>query len=187
MNIVLDLDETLVSVSSKPYKSYDFSFELGTFKYYAKKRPNLTLFLRYIFKYFNTVNVWTAATRPYAEQILNNILNKTQLLKLNYFLTREDLLITKNGDISKPLQKIFKSPSNKKGLRPNNTIMIDDKKSAVINNLGNAIIVPVFKGSTKDIALAKLMIVLDGILKYGPEMSLCKYKKEFTLNELTKL
>ena len=95
MNIVLDIDETLVSVSLQPRKSYDFVFRVGKYVYYAKKRPNLSLFLKYIFKNFVTVNVWTAATRPYAEKILDNILNKSQKSKLHYFLTRENLLIRK--------------------------------------------------------------------------------------------
>jgi len=185
MNIVLDLDETLVSVTSKPLQKYDFEFMIGNIKYYAKKRPNLGLFLRYIFKNFATVSVWTAATRPYAMHVINNIMTKGQRSQLTHVLARENLAMKRDGTLTKPLAKIFKSRSNRKGLEPNNTIMIDDKKSATGDNLGNAIIVPAWKGSANDKCLPKLVVILDGILKLGHELAFGSYKKEFTLKELT--
>lgn len=184
MNIVLDLDETLVSVTSKKINKYDFDFMIGDIKYYAKKRPNLDLFLGYIFKHFATVNVWTAATRPYAMHILNNIMTKEQILKLNYILARENLSIKSDGTFTKPLAKIFRSKSNYKSLDPNNTIMIDDKRSATGDNLGNAIIVPPWKGSSKDMCLPKLMIILDGVLRLGTQLTFGQYRKEFALKDL---
>lgn len=63
--------------------------------------------------------------------------------------------------------------------------MIDDKRSATGDNLGNAIIVPPWKGSPKDKCLPKLMVILDGILRLGPQLTFGDYKREFTLKELT--
>jgi TFIIF-interacting CTD phosphatase-like protein len=177
MNIVLDLDETLVSVASDNVKNYDFAFYLGYDTYYVRKRPDLDLFLRYIFKKFHTVSVWTAATRPYAEAVINGIMTANQRDKLAFVLAREDLVINNRGEITKPLAKL--------PLHKDKTIMIDDRSSVVSENVGNAIIVPQWKGTGKDKCLAQLMVVLDGILLYGETLSFGEYSRHFSLEELT--
>lgn len=185
MHVVLDLDETLVSLVTKPVKGrkYDFKFNIDNNVYYGKKRPSLSLFLKYLFKKFQTVSVWTAATRPYAIKVLDNILTTEQKNRLSFFLTREHLHTKLNGTYTKPLSYIFSN--NKLGIKPSNTIIIDDRESAMADNVGNAIIIPQWKGEGRDTYLAKLMIIMDGILKYRSHISFGNHQNVIKLSELT--
>jgi len=167
-NIILDLDETLIHSTLRRIKDPDFKIIFPATQshrattYYVKKRPGLDKFLRYIFKNFKTVSVWTAATRDYAEQVIANIFTKKQRAQLKYFHSREH---TQEG--IKPLKLIF-NDNNAKNLKiqPNNTIIIDDKKEVVYHNPGNGIIIPAWLGKKPDNYLSKLIIVLSGIIKY---------------------
>lgn len=184
MHIVLDLDETLVSVTTTRPAHYDFEFQLGNTSYYVRKRPHLELFLGYIFKNFDTVNVWTAATRPYAEIVIRGIMTENQVRSLTYVLAREDLVINHNGAIIKPLVKMYKGISGGPALDPDQTLMIDDRISVVENNQGNAIIVPPWNGNSTDIALAQLVVILDGIFKHRNQLAFSKYQRYFKLQDL---
>ena len=183
MNIVLDLDETLVSVTLTPVKHYDFRFSLQNQAYYVRKRPYLDLFLKYIFKKFQSVSVWTAATKPYAIQVINGCFTQQQRNALAFLRTRDDLNVAENGNYTKPLQRIFKSHST---IKAHNTIMIDDRRTAMSENLGNAIIVPAWKGSDdKDKSLAQLIIVLNGILANQDQLGFHKHKDVIYLTDIT--
>ena len=179
MNIILDLDETLVSVSTNPKRArgaYDFKFWLpdpvtkNPLWYYAQKRPNIDIFLRYIFKKFKTVSIWTAATREYAEQVILGIMTAEQQKRLAFVNTRGELKFISNGSYTKPLHHVF---NNHVSIKKNNTIMIDDRRSVIVENLGNAIIVPAWNGTNpNDESLAQLIIVLNGILKHQDQIGL---------------
>jgi TFIIF-interacting CTD phosphatase-like protein len=108
MNIILDLDETLVSVTIKPLRVFDFKFVLADqmtgqpVTYYVLKRPNLDIFLKYIFKHFKSVAVWTAATRPYAVKVLQGIMTSVQLDSLSFVKCRTDLKVDASGVSDSP-------------------------------------------------------------------------------------
>lgn len=163
LNIVLDLDETLIHSSTRKPKTYDFIIDLKDDRpYYVKKRPKLEKFLSYIFKKYKTVSVWTAATHDYAIKVIENIFTAEQRKMLKFFHTRRH---TRGG--TKPLEIIFNSDEAKNlGIQSNNTIIIDDKPDVVYHNPGNGIIIPAWSGSPRDTYLMKLIIVLNGILKY---------------------
>lgn len=164
MHLVLDLDETLIHVSMNPVKEPDFTFTIQGAKYYGKKRPNLDLFLVYAFKKFQTVSVWTAATAEYAKKVLNNIMTADQRKRLAFFKTRTDL----DGRYLKPLKKIFGTPKARQlGITPHNTIMIDDRDDVLNDNPGNGIRIPAWKGTRGDKYLAKLLIILDGVMHHN--------------------
>lgn len=184
MHIVLDLDETLVSVTTSRPGQHNFDFKIGNVTYYVRKRPHLDLFLGYIFKNFETVNVWTAATRPYAETVLRGIMTEQQIRSLTYVLAREDLAINYNGTITKPLAKMYRGISGGPPLDPDQTLMIDDRISVVENNQGNAIIVPPWTGNNGDIALAQLVVILDGIFKHCNKLAFSQYQRYFKLQDL---
>jgi TFIIF-interacting CTD phosphatase-like protein len=168
MHLVLDLDETLISVSMNPIKDPDFKFSLQGTIYYGKKRPGLDLFLTFAFKRFQTVNVWTAATWEYAHRVLNHIMTAEQRSRLAFFKTRKDLAAFNEGPYYKPLEKIFSDPKAKKlGLTKANTIMIDDRDDVLRDNPGNGIMIPPWKGRKNDKYLPKLLIVLDGALHHN--------------------
>lgn len=187
MNIVLDLDETLVSVTTKPPRSRTnggdtFNFVLSGTTYWVTKRPCLSLFLRYIFKKFRTVSVWTAATRPYAIHIIKHIFTQSQIQQLSYILTRESLKINGNG-YTKPLTKLI-SLSNGR-IKAGNTVLIDDLESTTQDNSGNGIIIPPFRGDRSDRNLPKLMIILQGMLNMAEQLDFSQYRSVFHLNHLT--
>lgn len=163
-NIILDLDETLIHTTMEPTNHPNFRarFRLSGTDYYLHTRPGLTEFLDFVFTNFKTVNIWTAATKDYAIQIINKIMTKEQRQQLKFFNTRTHIV---NG--TKPLKMLFSNDKAKElGIFPNNTLMIDDKDSIAIYNPGNAIIVPKWDYpnlSVKDQYLLKLIIVLKGI------------------------
>ncbi len=190
MNIVLDLDETLVSVTTNPKRQYDFKFQLTdpvtrqTLWYYGQKRPNLEIFLRYIFKRFRTVSIWTAATADYARQVIKNIMKPEQYSRLAFVKTRGDLRLFPDGGYTKPLSSVFDKHDS---IKRHNTIMIDDRRSVMVENLGNAIIVPAWKGfdtSVNDKSLAQLIIVLNGILVNQKKIGLHTHTDVIYLQEI---
>ena len=167
MHLVLDLDETLISISLQPIKKPDFQFMLQGQIYYGKKRPGLTLFLKFAFKRFQTVSVWTAATRGYAQLVLKHIMTPKQIKALVFFKTRRDLA-SSVGPYYKPLVKMFTDPvAGKIGMSRENTVMIDDRADVMRHNPGNGIIIPPWKGVPKDKYLPKLIIILDGVLTHN--------------------
>jgi TFIIF-interacting CTD phosphatase-like protein len=185
MNIVLDLDETLVSVTTSlntaSLTPVDFKFVITGQTYYVRKRPNLDKFLKYIFSKFKTVSVWTAATRPYALQVLAGIMTPLQIKSLSFVKTRDDLKVSSKGTYTKPLHRIFNAHSI---IKRHNTIMIDDKRSVMVENLGNAIIVPAWTGDVKDKSLAQLIIVLSGILENQAMLSFDNFSEVIYLKDI---
>jgi TFIIF-interacting CTD phosphatase-like protein len=172
MHLVLDLDETLIYVSIAPVKEYDFTFTLQNIRYYVKKRPNLDLFLTFVFQRFQSVSVWTAATADYASEILGHIMTPDQRNRLAFFYTRWDLEspIGQSGPYFKPLKKIFDTTKARQlGMNLHNTIMVDDRNDVLRDNPGNGILIPPWKGNKNDKYLPKLLIVLDGIIHYNLE------------------
>ena len=81
MNVVLDLDQTLISAEdwdSKDFKKHKnkakkFEFHDMDGYYIVFERPNLQSFLDYLFANFN-VSVWTAASKDYALFIIDKII-----------------------------------------------------------------------------------------------------------------
>lgn len=167
MHLVLDLDETLIHVSTTPVKEYDFIFSLQGIKYYGKKRPNLDLFLTFVFRRFQSVSVWTAATADYARKVVNHIMTPVQRTELAFFKTRRDLEPGTRSYI-KPLKKIFLEPKALQlGMNYKNTIMIDDRDDVLRDNPGNGIKIPAWKGDKDDNYLPKLLIILDGVFHHN--------------------
>jgi TFIIF-interacting CTD phosphatase-like protein len=183
MHIVLDLDETLVSVTLNKPKKYDFKFKLEKEVYYGSTRPHLKKFLKFVFDNYETVSVWTAATKSYAVKILNHIMTKNQRESLAFFLTRKNLK-TDNGEITKPLRKIWESSKNTYGLRPSNTVMLDDKDVVTRFNPGNSFIIPAWKGRSDDRYLLKFIQISKILLSKEKTIKFNKYKKHFMIKDI---
>ena len=149
MNIVLDLDNTLIYSSFKPKKNalrYD--------RYYIKPRPYLDWFLSYLFSMFN-VNVWTAAERHYAEFVVNNFINKNGR-KINYLFSREDVIQSEKYYGSKKdlrlLKDIYSIP-----LFNLPTIIIDDLEEVCYRQYSSCINIKPYFGSDDDEELLKIV------------------------------
>ena len=171
-NIVLDLDNTIISSFSK--EEYD---ELkidhkNKFKsilngmYYTMERPYLNEFLDYLFSHFH-VSVWTAASKSYAKQIIDTfILRGKKNRKLRSFLHYDhckESMDNINPKTMKDLKYLFIVKD--KMFNQNNTVIIDDLKEVLNNNKKNSIDSEYFDGSKKnspnDTFLLQLMKDLD--------------------------
>ena len=86
MNIILDLDNTIISAEEtdkfnfkkNKNKTLKFSFHNMDDYYIIFERPNIQVFLDFIFKNFN-VSIWTAATKDYALFIIENVILKNRI------------------------------------------------------------------------------------------------------------
>jgi TFIIF-interacting CTD phosphatase-like protein len=133
LNVILDLDQTLISSETKSeldIKKYSDKMKEFYHKdlddvYTVFERPHLQGFLDYLFENFN-VSVWTAASKSYALFIINNFIltkpeRKLDFIFFSYHCTMS--LRAKKG--LKGLCMLWDT-FNIKGYRPDNTIIIDD-------------------------------------------------------------
>jgi TFIIF-interacting CTD phosphatase-like protein len=143
VNIVLDLDETLIHtiVSDRPRpdleRSADFKFRFSNQGpiYYVYKRPGLKQFLAEVFRRFKRIGVWTAADRQYAKAVIKNILTYQQIMNLDFVFSRDFCEIDHIGFV-KPLTKIFKQYP---AWRPEETIVLDNSSQVMKENPRNGI------------------------------------------------
>jgi len=161
-HIVLDLDETIVNISVHPGKHDQFKFKIGVATYYGQKRPGLARFLDFLFATFESVNIWTAATREYADQVLLHIMTPVQRAGIKFLFTRNNLKVEKNGTYSKPLRKIFAlQEAQLLGLNRTNTLMVDDRAEMFKSNKGNGLVIPPWHRNPNDRFLYQLIHVLN--------------------------
>jgi len=116
LNILLDLDNTLISSLSKKEEKRCHLPRMKHFRYedmdgYYKvfERPGLQEFLDYLFKYFN-VSVWTAASKSYALFIIDRfILHNHPERKLDYiFFSHHCKVSEKKKKTQKSLEMLKK-------------------------------------------------------------------------------
>ncbi len=187
VNLILDLDQTLISAEAsdeldlKKYKEKNTKFRYDDMDgyYTVYSRPYLQEFLDYIFKEFN-VTIWTAASKDYALFIIEKIiLNNDPKRKLDFiFFSYHCDLSRKKKKYSKELcmlWDIHKLP----GYSSKNTIILDDYKADVHKcQPNNCIIAPAFEfqkeDSEKDTFLKDLI----------PHLEKMKTNIENDLNEL---
>ena len=144
VNIVLDLDETLIHtvISEKPNNilarrsDLKFQFSPDGAIYYVFKRPGLDEFLNEVFKQFKKVGIWTAADRQYAKMVIKKILSYQQIMNLDFVFSR-DYCVTDSLGTYKPLSKIYRTCS---GWRPEETIILDNSTQALRDNPQNGIV-----------------------------------------------
>lgn len=185
MNIILDLDETLVHVVTepKPNHKYDFKFNIGGQMYYGIKRPYLNEYLAFLFRKFNSVGVWTAAVEEYAIKVVRAIFSQEQRRRLSLLNHRGHLSWSVFGGFTKSLSTVY---GQKPKFNNRNTIIVDDRHISMKNNYGNAVIIKRFEGSPRDNELAKLMILFRGLLKFKNQINLSKHKNSMFVSQLTK-
>ena len=161
-NLILDLDETLISaVSYEEYNPKKHDNKKDKFKYKDMDsyyivfyRPGLEKFLKYIFKKFN-VSVFTAASKDYALFIIENIiLDKGIDGKRKNNRSLDYIFFSYHCDITKKVKNGIKDLSalwdiyKLQGYDKNNTIIIDDNPD--VKKTGYCIQVPEFNFLDKD-------------------------------------
>lgn len=138
--IVLDLDHTLIHTMERKFgdEEYDFSFEIDNEIYYTIKRPNLDVFLYYVFENFR-VGFWSAAQPVYILKILDNILEDYQ--KPEFIMTYYDCDIRYDQSnmkyVIKDIGRIYNTPEL--NISKNDIRIIDDSSETYELNEENAI------------------------------------------------
>lgn len=174
--LILDLDETLIySTYSKEeiHSQYDFIIDNT---YYVKKRPYVEQFIKEISEHFDLA-VWTAATRDYAQIIVNELFEK-QNLPLKFFHSRERCVERENTRSMydsymtkyyiKDLKKI------KKYFDLDKVLFVDDLTVSLQRNYGNLIKIAPFQGENDD---KHLLLLKDYLISIKDEENLRKIEK----------
>jgi TFIIF-interacting CTD phosphatase-like protein len=178
MNIILDLDNTIINAlsdSDRKKLSSDFSSKfkyrdmIPFFRIYA--RPHIEEFLDYLFSNYN-VAVMTAAEKDYALFIIDNFILTKPERKLEFVFFRYQVELSREvyGGV-KDLRVIW-DLFNINGFSQQNTIIVDDLDMVYETNPHNTLRIPGFfvvdedKGtvnydSINDTALLDIMKQLD--------------------------
>lgn len=130
-NVFLDLDNTLICSENydenllKHILLYGYKYDF-IYPYITVERPNLQIFLDYLFYNFN-VSVWTAATKGYASFVVDKFVtqrNHDRILKFLLFNEHCDSSMKYTNGLKSlnMLWDIWKIP----GFTKENTIIIDD-------------------------------------------------------------
>ncbi len=168
-NLVLDLDQTLISSESidefdaVQYWNKSKKFQSTTMEgyYFIFERPHLQKFLDFVFANFN-VTIWTAADKDYALYIIDKIIvagkpnRKLDYIFYGYHCEVSDK--AKGG--TKALAMLWDTYSLTAYSKTNTAIM-DDYDEVYNTQPDNCIVVPVFEfkseGSENDDFLKKLI------------------------------
>jgi len=189
INVVLDLDATLISaLSRKELNKKKQAKKMEKFKYSDMEgyytvfeRPYLQEFLDYLFTNFN-VSIWTAASKDYALFIIDKIIapketnRKIDFIFFSYHCNWSKKI--KNG--TKDLT-MFWDIHKMNGYTPSNTVILDDYDEVRDTQPGNCIEAVPFdfldKGSEDDTFLKKIIPKLDimkekvlQLIKDNPEL-----------------
>uniref|UniRef100_A0A6C0KRK9 FCP1 homology domain-containing protein n=1 Tax=viral metagenome TaxID=1070528 RepID=A0A6C0KRK9_9ZZZZ len=176
LNVILDLDQTLISGEELPFdlkknkekmKKFDHKTMENFFIIFA--RPHLQEFLDYLFENFN-VAVWTAATKDYALFIVKHFILNKPGRKLNF------IFYSHHCDMSQKLKKGLKGLSilwddfKLKKYNENNTIIIDDNPDVLVKQACNVIQIKPFqyndRASYNDTEFYKIQQELSKIDEY---------------------
>ena len=177
-NVVLDLDETLISgkacddeidFDKDKEQLMKFKFHNMDDLYLISERPNVQDFLTELFENY-TVSVWTAASKDYALFIIENVLLKnpqnTPPRHLKYIFWSDHGSLSKKLYDKKPkklslLWDIFRLP----GFDPYNTIIVDDYDKVTVCQPDNAIKIAEFDctrdGHENDTELTSMCATLE--------------------------
>ncbi len=177
LNIILDLDETLVSahgVKDFPFEDQDIRKKIMKYNihnmesyYIIFERPDLQDFLKFLFENFN-VSIWSAGSKDYVTYIVDNVILKPDKTRtLDYLMwSYHCKLSTKNFQNKKALQTLW-NIYNLEGYNENNTILIDDLKETCDPQSELCINVPEFNilNKNQDKYLKELKTILSKKLK----------------------
>lgn len=103
-------------------------------------RPHAFDFLRFAFRYFRAVIIWSAGVTEYVDEICRLLVRDLRPFDILY--TREDCVMD-NDVCTKPLAKLLKKHPELGDL--SNVFIVDDKIEGCKDNPDNAIIIPPYK------------------------------------------
>lgn len=153
--LILDLDETLIYATEEKLER-EADFIVG--QYFVYKRPFLESFLKFCFENFE-IAVWTTATKSYAEEILQTVLEENQ--NLQFLWTRERCTFDFDAEerehfYAKRMHKI-----RQRGYKLESVIVVDDSSNVWQSSYGNLVRVNKFEGNEEDNELKILPMYLE--------------------------
>lgn len=141
LHLILDMDQTLIDTDEK---------------YNIFPRPYLKDFLNFCFEYFQSVSIWTVASKEWFNEVNAKILYPWKFkfvwcgrhtIKQPNYNSSFTATINNSDNPIKNLKKIWRSF---KDMTRENTFIVDDTESTFSKNPGNGIIIPKFKYTNID-------------------------------------
>lgn len=169
MHLILDLDGTLIYCEDER-------------DHKIKTRPFLAEFIRFCFQHCETVSIWSAGSPQYVKMIVEHIL-QPMVPDGHFFIIRNrDMThISYHHDhirVEKRLKRLWKSRKCRdRGMRPHNTIIVDDNPEVCTRNYGNAIYVEPYRGDDPDFTL----LILKEYLLYILDRDVRSIEKRYWL------
>ena len=181
MNIVLDLDQTLISAEATEDFDYDknqkkagkFTFHNMDDYYVVFERPHLQDFLSFLFKHFK-VSIWTAASKDYALFVIDKIIignNNNRHIEWVFYDTHCNIAKKLNKKGHKNLTLLW-GEFEIKEMNRQNTIILDDLKDVYTYQEGNCVAVPEFNYKDEDSPRDDFLLKLkDSMINIKPQES----------------
>lgn len=137
-HVVLDMDGTLIGED------------------HICARPYLREFFEFLFSEFETVTIWTSASKSWYQTVHAKFLKPNMPTDASFFQTWFNDKCKKDPDgfQYKPLSKFFKKY---KGFSRSNTVIIDNDPDNYFYDKGNAIPIETYLGTQKDSELLRVM------------------------------
>ena len=151
-NILLDLDNTIISSLSKKeektshrpkFRKFVWMNMAGEYKVF--ERPHLQEFLDFLFENFN-VSVWTAASKSYAQFVIDNFILVKPCRKLKHvFFSYHCKLSIDATDAQKDLSMLWNEFGLGDEYDENDTFIIDDSEEVYDTQPDRCILVRPFE------------------------------------------
>ena len=136
-SIILDLDKTLIhSIRVPDNDTFDKQESCGDngiqldSGYVTFKRPNTDRFLRWCFRKFDKVLVWSAGTSIYVHEIVNKMFDE---FKFDLVLTRDHCTFPFRKDFNNPVVRKLMM-HHRINIRKGKVVFVDDKLYRIQNN-----------------------------------------------------
>jgi len=169
--LVLDLDETLVHASVR-YPVGKKATQVGS--YMVQLRPGVLEFLDWCEAFYAEVAIWTAATLPYASEVIDKMLGGCERFafvwgrrRITYAYDHE----TRERYAVKDLRKL-----RRRGYDKRRILAVDDTPQKWIRSYGNYVPIRAFEGQEGDKELEYLQAYLEQL---GPEANVRHIEKRF--------
>jgi hypothetical protein len=172
--IVLDLDATLIHSRElrcsenkdvyKGLKNFE-NFYIMSDDFIVVERPKGQKFLNYLFENFENLIVWTAASKDYAEFIIDKCIRKDENRQLSWYFFSYHCNLSEDKYSSTKNLKLLREYFHLDECDETSICILDDYSDVADGNPGKCIIAPPFdsenKDSSKDNFFEKLMVCFD--------------------------
>ena len=149
--IILDIDETLIHATQKPFeREHDFETEW----YFVYKRPYVHKFIEFCIEHFK-VAVWTTVGHEFAEKVVSELFPRD--FKLEFLWSYKRCTPTFNPELYETIYLKNLNKVKRLGYKLEHVIMVDDTPAKLAKNYGNLVRVNEYRGQEHDIELKRLM------------------------------